>query len=237
MAFAYILVSVTWFLVKLPSSLVADATIPSQVQVAAAFHELRIDGLAGATLGAHAGSSLFRFATGLGIGAALGIAIGIITGSAPLVRTIVDPIASFFRLVPGLAAGPLLLVWFGVGEAGLIAVVAFSVMWATIVSASDERTVTVRGGRASGSAPDSTTIDAVFASVRSAVLVAWTTMLAIETVVASTGLGAMIWFAQGRSDMVLAGILVVGLIGFAIDTSLRLTHYLITHDVVTTTGS
>lgn len=234
MSFAYILISVTWFLIKLPDALVADATIPSQVQVAAGFHELRIDGLAGATLGAHAGSSLFRFATGLGVGAALGITLGIITGSAPLVRTIVDPVTSFFRLVPGLAVGPLLLVWFGLGEAGLISVVAFSVMWSTMASASDGRTATIRRGAASNTGSDRVTVDAVFGAVRAAVLTAWTTMLAIETVAASTGLGAMIWFAQGRSDLVVAGILVVGLIGFAIDSALRLTHYVITHDVAVT---
>ena len=237
MSFAYILISVTWFLVKLPTSLVADATIPSQVQVAAAFHELRIDGIAGATLGAHAGSSLFRFATGLGVGAALGITLGIITGSAPLVRTIVDPVTSFFRLVPGLAAGPLLLVWFGLGEAGLISVVAFSVLWTTMASASDGRTVTVRRGTASLPGADTSRVDAVFDGVRAAVLMAWTTMLAIETVAASTGLGAMIWFAQGRSDLVVAGILVVGLIGFAIDSALRLTHYVITYDAVPQVGA
>lgn len=230
MSFAYILVSVTWFLIKLPSALVADATIPSQVQVAAAFHELRIDGIAGATLGAHAGSSLFRFAAGLGVGAACGITLGIITGSAPLVRTIVDPVTSFFRLVPGLAAGPLLLLWFGFGEAGLISVVAFSVMWATMASASDGRTAAVRRGSEAQTGSDASNVDAVFDAVRAAVLVAWTTMLAIETVAASTGLGAMVWFAQGRSDLVVAGILIIGLIGFTIDSALRLTQYVITYD-------
>ncbi|MEM9651280.1 MAG: hypothetical protein AAGA65_04235 [Actinomycetota bacterium] len=234
MAFAYVLISVTWFLVKLPDALVADTTIPSQVQVVAAANELRVVGVAGATLGAHVGSSLFRFATGLGAGAAIGIIVGMLYGSSPLVRTIVDPVNAFLRMVPGFAAAPLLLVWFGIGEVGLISAVAFTTLWVVMAAVSDRRIESVRyaghGPEAAGlGTQDHRRVDQVFAAVRLAVLVTWTTTLAMETVAASTGLGAMVWFAQGRSDLVVAGIVVIGAIGFCIDGAVRLTHYLLTH--------
>ena len=40
-----------------------------------------------------------------------------------------------------------------------------------------------------------------------------------------SGLGAMIWFAQGRSDVILAGLIIAGIIGFVLDTLLRATEY------------
>lgn len=217
-AFAFIVVTVTWYLLKMPNGLISDDSLPSQTQVATAFTELRIDGFAGSSLGRHVGTSLFRLTLGLGIGSMAGVVLGLLVGAAPMLRTIIDPVASFFRMVPGLAVGPILLVWFGAGERATIGVVAFSVMWATLGSASDARARALRG----------TFTDLpleVIAGMRSALLLAWATVLAIETVVASSGLGAMIWFAQGRSDVVLAGICVAGLVGFILDTSLRATEY------------
>jgi ABC-type nitrate/sulfonate/bicarbonate transport system permease component len=217
-AFAFIVVTLLWYLIKMPSGLISDTALPTQTQVATAFNEVRSQGFAGSSLSHHVGISLFRLTLGLGFGSMFGVALGLLVGAAPMVRTIVDPIASFFRMVPGLAVGPLLLVWFGAGERATIGVVAFTVMWATMGSASQARVGDLRG----------TATDLpleVIAGMRSALLLAWATVLAIETVVASSGLGAMIWFAQGRTDVVIFGICVAGLLGFLLDTGIRATEY------------
>lgn len=221
-AFAFIVMTLTWYLVKVPSGLISDDALPTQTQVSAAFNEVRSEGFAGATLSRHAGISLFRLAFGLGIGSVAGVSLGLITGAAPLARTVIDPISSFFRMVPGLAAAPLFLLWTGAGEATIIAVVAFSVMWSAMGSASEARVRSLRGAL----------LDLpmeVIAGMRSALLLAWATVLAIETVLASTGLGSMIWFAQGRSDVIVVGIYVAGLMGFMLDTALRATEYFLGH--------
>lgn len=217
-AFAFIVVTLMWYLLKMPTGLISDESLPTQTQVATAFNEVRSDGFAGSSLGRHMGISLFRLTLGLGFGSMAGIALGLITGAAPMARTIIDPVASFFRMVPGLALGPLLLIWFGAGERATIGVVALTVMWATMGSASEARARSLRG----------TFTDLpleVIAGMRAALLVAWATVLAIETVVASSGLGAMIWLAQGQSDVILVGICIAGLLGFALDTGLRGTEY------------
>ncbi len=217
-AFAFIAFTLMWYLLKMPSGLISDEALPTQTQVATAFKEVRADGFAGSSLVRHIGISLFRLTLGLGFGSMAGVALGLVTGAAPMARTIIDPIASFFRMVPGLALGPLLLIWFGAGERATIGVVALTVMWATMGSASDARARSLRGMFTDLPLE-------VIAGMRAALLVAWATVLAIETVVASSGLGAMIWFAQGRSDVIVLGIYVAGLLGFALDTALRGTEY------------
>ncbi|MGI9596188.1 MAG: ABC transporter permease [Acidimicrobiales bacterium] len=221
-AFAFIVVTLTWYLIKVPSGLISDDALPTQTQVATAFNEVRSEGFAGATLSRHAGTSLFRLAVGLGIGSVIGVSLGLVTGAAPLARTVIDPISSFFRMVPGLAAAPLFLIWAGAGEAAMIGIVAFSVMWSVMGSASEARVRSLRGA----------VLDLpleVIAGMRSALLLAWATVLAIETVLASTGLGSMIWFAQGRSDVIMVGVYVAGRMGFVLDTSLRATEYFLSN--------
>jgi sulfonate transport system permease protein len=221
-AFAFIVVTLTWYLIKVPSGLISDDALPTQTQVATAFNEVRSEGFAGASLSRHAGSSLFRLAFGLGLGSVAGVTLGLLTGAAPLVRTVVDPVSSFFRMVPGMAVAPLLLVWFGPGNRTIVTAVAFTAMWLTMASASDARIRSLRG------APIDLTLEVVV-GMRSALLLSWLTVLAVETVVSSTGLGPMIWFAQDRSDVIVVGLYIAGLMGFAIDTTLRVTQYLLSN--------
>ncbi|MGH1489952.1 MAG: ABC transporter permease [Acidimicrobiales bacterium] len=217
-AFAFIVMTITWYLVKVPSGLISDDALPTQTQVATAFNEVRSEGFAGATLSRHAGSSLFRLAFGLGIGSITGVSLGLMTGAAPLVRTVIDPLASFFRMVPAMAVAPLLIIWFGAGDRAMVSVVAFTVMWTALGSASDARVRSLRG------APVDITLEVV-AAMRSALLLGWVTVLAIETVVSTTGLGSLIWSAQDRSDVIVVGIYIAGLMGFVLDTALRVTQY------------
>lgn len=220
-AFAFILVTLTWYLLKVPSGLISDDALPSQTQVSRALNELWSQGFAGATLANHVGLSLLRLALGLGIGSVAGVVLGLVAGAAPLARTVVDPIVSFFRMVPALVLAPLILVWAGAGDVATVLVVALSVMWTVMGSASEARIRGLRGA----------TVDLpleVVAGMRSALLVAWLTVLAIEVVLASTGLGAMVWFAQDRTDIIVVGIYAAGLLGFALDTALRMTQYFLT---------
>ena len=82
-AFAFIVVTLAWYLVKVPDGLIADETLPSQTQVASAFNELRTEGFAGARLVDHAAASLARLVIGTLIGATAGAIIGVAIGSAP----------------------------------------------------------------------------------------------------------------------------------------------------------
>ena len=218
-AFAFIVVTLAWYLVKVPDGLVADETLPSQTQVASAFNELRSDGYAGARLVDHAAASLARLVIGTLIGATAGAIVGLAIGSAPLVRTVVDPVTSLLGMVPAVAIGPLVIIWMGPGEAGIVGAVAGTVLWVSIDAVGTVRIRDLRAMR-----PDighELTI-----GVRRALAAGWAAVLAVETLLAPIGLGPMLWTAQGRADIILAGIYVVGLIGLTLDLLPRTIEYL-----------
>jgi taurine transport system permease protein len=218
-AFAFIVVTTAWYLVKVPDGLVSDDALPSQTAVATALNEVRSDGFAGSSLTGHVGLSLFRLSFGLGLGSLAGVGLGVLIGGAPLVRTVIDPVSSFFRMAPGVVFGPLVVIWFGAGEATIVTVVALTVMWTSMVAVADAVARSARVGLAD--LPYH-----LMTGMRSSALVGWATVLAMETILASRGLGAMVWFAQERSDVIVVGIYLAALIGFTLDTLLRVTQYL-----------
>jgi taurine transport system permease protein len=220
-AFAFIAVTVAWYLVKVPDGLVGDETLPSQTQVASAFNELRTDGFAGASLTAHVVASLSRLVLGLLVGVAVGGLIGLATGSAPLLRTVVDPIGSLLRMVPAIAAAPLVILWLGSGNTTIVATTAGTVL---LVAMDSVDTIRIRDLRSA----DDDTIHQLATGLRRAVGAGWATVLALETVMAPVGLGPMIWSAQQRPDIILAGLYVVGLVGLLFDTAVRTVEYVVT---------
>lgn len=219
-AFAFVAISVAWYLVKVPDGLISDRTLPGQTQVARAFDEARVNGYAGSTLGGHLRASLGRFLLGASIGALVGRLIGLAMGSAPLARTVLDPVLSHVRMVPAIAIGPLLVVWFGAGQAAMVAVVALVTLLASAESAATFRVREVRHLSTAGR------LHEMVSGLRQALVAGWAATLAIETILAPVGLGPMIWSAQDRTDMVLAGIFVAGLTGLVLDTILRAAEYL-----------
>lgn len=235
LCFCYITVSFLWYIVKLPSGLVSDETLPTQIQVAEGFHELRRDGVAGTTLAAHFNATVGRLVLGLAFGSATGLAVGLVGAVSPLVRTIVDPLLSMLRFTPAVAVGPLLILWFGTGRGGVIGAVAFAVAWTVATSVTRWRTGLHRphgidAERSGSERPISVLTD----GARTALLTAWSSTLAIETIMADDGLGPMVWFAQGRADLVTAGLVVIGVTAGSIDIVLRMIEYLTVRNLAAT---
>ncbi len=219
-AFAFIIVTLAWYLLKVPDGLIADDTLPSQTQVATAFNELRADGFAGVDLVDHVAASLARLVIGALVGLGLGGMLGLAVGSAPLGRTIIDPITSLLGMVPAMAIGPLAIVWLGPGEAGIVGAVAATVLWTTTDAVATVRVRDLRAVR-----PD--LAHELAQGVRRALSAGWAAVLAIETLLAPIGLGPMLWSAQGQVDVIVAGIYIVGLVGLAVDTLPRIVEYLV----------
>lgn len=219
-AFAFIAVTMAWFLVKLPDGLISDRALPTQTQVAAAFNEVRSEGFGNSGLFSHAGLSLFRLVAGMILGLSAGAVLGVLSSVSPTARTVTDPISSFLRMVPALAFAPLVLIWFGTGEFAIVTVAAMAVMWPMVDITANALVRQQRG------LPNDITLELTL-GLRSALLLGWGSVLAVETLIASSGLGAMIWQAQARSDVIAVGMYLVGLIGFMADTTLRIAHYLI----------
>ncbi len=104
--------------------------VPSPVSIAEAGWVLARSG----ELWTHIGASLYRLAIGFVIGAIPGIGLGMIMGLNRWVRAAIDPLVAALYPIPKIAILPLLMLVFGLGDGSKIAVVAFSVLFLTIIN-------------------------------------------------------------------------------------------------------
>src|SRR5262249_56674471 len=91
-------------------------------KVVAAFVRLTVSGI----LPTHAGATLLRLAVAFVLGAAAGVAIGMLMGRSRWAEQLLLPIVSVGNPIPGLAYAPLFVIWFGLGNLPAVLLVAFA---------------------------------------------------------------------------------------------------------------
>ena len=210
-------------------------TLPSPVNVLRAVNELATDGWRQNTLQAHTWASLERVLIGLLLGVLVGVPIGLAMGLSSFFKSVFDPIVEGFRPIPPLAFVPLLIIWFGIGETSKITLLFFAALWIMIIGArSGVLSVKLSKVHAAyslgASKPQVLTrvilpnaLPEILTAVRVSLGVCWGTLVAAEIVAATEGLGFMIWDAQKklRMDVVVVGIIVIGLMGVLLDMVMR----------------
>ena len=82
-------------------------------------------------------ASLKRLAAGYGIGAALGIGVGLVLGAFRPVRRLLDPLVEILRATPAIALAPAAIVIFGLRDRMQISLIAFAVVFPVLVNALD----------------------------------------------------------------------------------------------------
>ncbi len=210
--------------------------LPPPERVAARFVEIATDGFRNFTLWEHLGYSLFRVIVGFALGAAVGIPLGYAMGLSNWFRGWFDPIVEFMRPVPPLALIPLVIIWAGIGEPGKIVLLFLAALWImAIASRSGVSGVNITKVHAAYSLGASkwqimrhviipNSLPEIFTGARVAMGVCWGTVVAAELVAAEQGAGMMIMTASRfqNTDIVLLGIILIGIIGFGIDILMRL---------------
>ncbi len=73
--------------------------------------------------------SLVRIISGFGIGALLGIVLGIVSGRIKLFELSVGKIMHFLSYAPPVSLVPLFILWFGIGNSAIIPLIAWSVFF------------------------------------------------------------------------------------------------------------
>ncbi len=193
------------------------------------------DGFRGASLWEHLGYSLFRVIVGFLLGALVGVPLGYAMGLSGWFRGWFDPIVEFMRPVPPLALIPLVIIWAGIGETGKIILLFLAALWIMAIAArsgvSGVRISKVHAAYSLGASkwqvmrhviiPNS--LPEIFTGARVAMGVCWGTVVAAELVAAQTGVGMMIMVASKfqNTDIVLMGVIVIGIVGFTIDLGIR----------------
>lgn len=209
--------------------------LPSPEAVVARLIEISTEGYQNVTLMENLGWSLYRVVMGFALGSLVGIPLGYAMGLNGWFRGWFDPIVEFMRPVPPLALIPLVIIWFGIWEQGKISLLFLAALWIMTISArsgvSGVNITKVHAAYSLGASkfqiltrvivPNS--LPEIFTGARVAMGVCWGTVVAAELVAAEKGAGKMIIAASKfqQTDIVIMGIILIGVIGFSIDILMR----------------
>jgi ABC-type nitrate/sulfonate/bicarbonate transport system permease component len=213
-------------------------TVQETVRTFVEYAGERYPAVVGQTLWQHALVSVGRIAAGWGAGVLIGVAVGGLMASVPLVRHLIDPLIEITRPLPPLAFIPLFIVWFGIGETPkllliLVGVVPIMII-ATVAALDAVPEELVQAGRSLGGSPAwvlltvrlRSALPAIITGMRLAMGGAWTSIVAVELIAATSGLGYLINNAgvNLQTPLVLSGIVTISILGILFDTLLRLFH-------------
>ncbi len=209
--------------------------LPAPEEVVSRTFKVLDEGFRGTSLLGHLSWSLFRVIAGFLCGAIVGIPLGYAMGLSNWFRGWFDPIVEFMRPVPPLALIPLVIIWAGIGEVGKIILLFLAALWIMAIAArSGVSGVSISKVHAAYSLGASkwqimryviipNSLPEIFTGARVAMGVCWGTVVAAELVAAEKGAGMMIMVASKfqNTDIVILGIILIGIIGFGIDMLMR----------------
>jgi len=176
-------------------------------------------------------ASLFRVTTGFLIAVIAGVPVGLWLGHHSRSRLALLPVVNFFRSLSPLAWIPFAILWFGIGDLPAIFLIFmacfFPIVVATIGAVAAIPSIYFRVARDYGFTGTElllkVTLPAiapqVITSLRVTAGLAWLVVVAAEMIAGRDGLGFAIWDARNglRMDLLVAGMVVIGLIGVVID--------------------
>lgn len=212
--------------------------LPSPVEIILGLKDLLSIGMPpGHMLHDHIGYSLYRVVVGFTTAGLLAIPLGLIMGWSPRIRRILNPLIEVIRPIPPLAWIPIAILWFGIGiksAAFIIFLGAFFPILLNTISGvlsidrvffEAAQTLNAKDRHIFLKVLVPGCIPSIFVGMRIGMGIGWMTLVAAEFtgVRAGYGLGYMIMTARDiqRPDEILAGMLVIGLIGLLIDSGLR----------------
>jgi NitT/TauT family transport system permease protein/sulfonate transport system permease protein len=216
--------------------------IPSPARIGKAALEL----IASGELGTHAAVSLARVWGGFLLSAAFALPLALLFHESPALHRLFHGVFEVIRAVPPLAMIPLLILWFGLGEASKLAVIVLATFFPVFLSAQSgfdsmdgrwlelSRSLDLPFPRHLFSVLIPASLPQIITGLRLGFGYAWRALLGAELFAAASGLGYFIADSQAmaRTDRVFVGIIAIGLLGVVFDTLLRaLARKLIRYDV------
>ncbi|NLZ47898.1 MAG: ABC transporter permease [Clostridiales bacterium] len=220
------LLIVIWQLVVITGKF-EKSLLPSPAVVFDGVKEIIMDG----TLFTNFKVSIVRFLSGYLVAVLSGVILGLLLGWNKKIWSYIDPIIQVLRPVSPIAWFPFIVLWFGIGDAPAIVTIFIAAFYPILLS-----TVSGVGN-----------VDAIYKKVADnfgikqpgllfkiilpsafplianglhlALGSAWVFLVAGEMVGSQSGLGFMIIDARNslRSDLVLAGIIIIGILGLLLD--------------------
>ena len=181
-------------------------------------------------------SSFTRVTLGFLCSAIVAIPLGIMMGTFASIRALFEPIIGIVRYMPAPAFIPLLIIYLGIDEAPKIALIFIGTVFFNVLMIMDsvkfvprdliETTYTLGGNRwqVLSQVISPYIVPRVIDTFRVNMAASWNLVVVAELLAATEGLGKRILLAQKflKTDEIFACLIVLGLIGFAIDLFFRL---------------
>jgi len=201
---------------------------PGVDKIVSAFVRLMVTGI----LPVHAFWTLVRLVVGFGLGAALGVAVGMAMGRSRWAEDLLLPIVSVGNPIPGLAYAPLFVIWFGLGDVPAILLVGFAASFPVAVNTwtgvKAVKEIWIRAARSMGAGERQLfrkvvlpgALPYLLTGLRLGLARAWRVLIAVEMLTSvRLGLGWLIFGAREflNTDVMLAGIAVIGLVGLGLE--------------------
>ncbi|MDR3588836.1 MAG: ABC transporter permease [Negativicutes bacterium] len=181
----------------------------------------------GATLPQHIQSSMILAVTGYVVAAGFGAILGLLMGWFKRVDRIVQPLFEIFRPIPPISWIPLSILWFGIGLQAKAFIIFYAAFVPSVINSyagikmTDPTLINV--GKTCGASNFKIffrigipyALPMVFTGLRLSLNSAWMTLVGAELLAATSGLGYMIQMGRsyGRPDIIIVGMLVIGLLG------------------------
>jgi NitT/TauT family transport system permease protein len=181
-------------------------------------------------------ASLFRVTIGFGLAVGIGVPLGLLLGWFQRLYFAFNPLIQVLRPISPIAWIPVAILWFGVDDRAPVFLIflasVFPIMVSAMAAVQNIHPVYIRAARNFGLGRVElfrrvifpATLPQVLTGIRIALGVAWLVVVAAEMIAVNSGLGYLIIDARNagkRYDLVVAGMLLIGLIGLALDLLVR----------------
>lgn len=182
--------------------------------------------------------SVIRVLVAFAMACAIAVPLGVAMGAFAALDAIFAPFVSAWRYLPAPSFIPILLMWFGTGEAPKLALLFLGVIFFLITLIADHtkevRKELIETALTLGASQRATLLRVILPAVlpnivtamRQMLAMAWTYLVIAEIVASTTGIGAMMMRARRflNTDEILAGIIVIGALGLLFDLAFGHLH-------------
>jgi sulfonate transport system permease protein len=204
---------------------------PTPGQVAVGLVDLARQGL----LLKHLVASLFRVTVGYLLAVALAVPVGMLMGWFGSAQAFLNPLVQGLRPISPIAWIPLAILWFGIGEQSKVYIIFLGAFFPVIINTIDgirqtdhkfvevARILTVPRFKFVRQVVIPGALPAIMTGLRVGLMVAWMCVVAAELIAASSGIGYLIMDARqlSQSDVVLVGMITIGVIGKLMDSIIK----------------
>lgn len=181
-------------------------------------------------------ASLFRVSWGFFLAMVLGVPIGLLLGWYALAYRAFNPLIQIFRPISPIAWIPIAILWFGVTDLAPVFLIFlasfFPIVVASMAAVQNMQPVYLRAAQNFGLSRFElfrrvifpAALPQILTGLRIALGIAWLVVVAAEMIAVNSGLGYLIIDARNagkRYDLVVAGMLMIGLIGLGLDSLFR----------------